>query len=212
MRHRATWVNLQRALGLGPLTLYAAYHLWLNWPALAGREAWLLRVRSHSLGLWLGVAVVAVLALHALLGVWNMLRAAPQENVERRSRRFQALTGALLLGFVIYHLAQVWPPSVGAHATPANGYERLWHALGMPLALGGYVLGCAALAFHLAHGWVCALERMLPSALRLATRLAAGAAGFALFFLYLQLVGWFALGEAVVPLSQPGASEQVAPR
>ena len=197
-------IGLQRTLGLGPLSAYAAYHLWLNWPALAGRDAWFTRVRAHGLGPWLGAAVLAIFVLHAALGVW---RTAGPRAEARNTGRFQPLTGVVLLLFLLYHVPQVWPPPSGAHTTVCAGYEQLWLLLGTPLALGIYVLGSAALAFHLTNGWLSAFDIRMPQALRSWTRYAAGAAGFALFFMYLQLVGWFALGEAVIPMPQPPAAE-----
>ena len=203
--NKQRWIfGLQRALGLGPLSLYAAYHLWLNWPALAGREAWLMRVRTRGLGVWLGAGVLVIFGLHAALGVWRT--AGPRADASKIGR-FQPLTGVVLLLFLLYHVPQVWPPPFGAHTTVSAAYEQLWLLLGTPLALGIYVLGSAALAFHLANGWVSALDIRMPHALRGLTRYAAGAAGCALFLLYLQLVGWFALGETVIPMPQPPAAE-----
>jgi succinate dehydrogenase/fumarate reductase cytochrome b subunit len=204
MRNRDRLVALQRVLGLGPLTLYAGHHLWLNWPALAGREAWVVRVRDHGLGFGWGALAIGLFALHAGLGIARGFMAS--DEASRKRSRFQALTGALLAIFLVYHLTQVWPPPSGSLADAVASYDRLWRLLGAPWALGLYVLGSAALAFHLAHGWAGALEQRLSGALGALGRYGAGAAGFALFFLFLQLVGWFALGEAIVPL-QPTAAE-----
>jgi succinate dehydrogenase hydrophobic anchor subunit len=137
-----------------------------------------------------------------LARVWRS-RSSPAAASGGRAR-FQALTGAVLLVFLVYHLCHVWPAASGAaHATLADGYERLWQLLGRPLSLLLYVLGSGALAFHLAHGWTRSLEDHVSAArVRMALRYVAGAAGLVLFVLYMQLVGRFALGEAAVPLEK----------
>ena len=206
------WTRLQQAIGLVPLSLYALQHLWRNWPALDSREAWLLRARSSSVEVSLGVCVIVLMAVHVILGVLRLLRArangaSPQD--QGRSR-FQAVTGSVLLVFVVYHVVQVWPAAgTAAHAAAVDGYQRLWQLAGRPIPLVFYVLGIGALAFHLAHGWARWLEEHAAASVRVSMRYAAGLAGVLLFVLYLQLVGRFALGEPVVPVGRAEAQEAV---
>jgi succinate dehydrogenase / fumarate reductase cytochrome b subunit len=206
------WIRLQRAIGLVPLSLFAVFHLWQNWAALESREAWFERARTHALGIGWAVFVLGLLALHAVLGLARVRRrrSSPAATSGGRSR-FAALTGVVLSVFLVYHVVHVWPAASGAaHATLADGYGRLWQLLGRPLPLVLYVLGSGALAFHLAHGWARSLEEHVSAAaLRVAVRYVAGAAGLALFVLYMQLVGRFALGEAAVPLER--AEQTAAP-
>jgi succinate dehydrogenase hydrophobic anchor subunit len=204
--HSAWWIRLQQAIGLLPLTLFAGFHLWLNWPALAGRSVWLERVRSHALGTKLLACVVGLFALHALLGLGRVLRRQRLPKDGRAS--FQAVMGGVLLFFLVYHVTHVWSPNAGAHASLTDSYQRLWQLLGRPIPLIVYVSGCAALAFHLAHGWVRALESYVPTALRAALQYGAGFVGLAVFILYLQLVGWFALGQALFPFVAPEHTAQ----
>jgi hypothetical protein len=204
--HSAWWIRLQQAIGLLPLTLFAGFHLWLNWPALAGRNAWLARVRGHALGTTLSACVLGLFALHALLGLGRVLRSRRLPKDGRA--RFQAWMGGVLLFFLIYHLTHVWSLDGGAHAALSDSYQRLWQLLGRPLPLIVYVSGCAALAFHLAHGWLRALEGFLPAASRAVLQYGAGLAGLAVFILYLQLLGWFALGQALFPFVAPQHSAQ----
>ena len=203
------WIRLQRAIGLVPLSLFAIFHLWLNWPALTSREAWLAQLREHAPATGWRWCVLALLGVHVVLGLARRHQAA-LVGVRGGRGRFQALTGALLLIFVTYHLRHVWPAaSDAAHASPSDGYQQLWLLLGRPLPLTLYVLGCGALAFHLAHGWASSIEAAASAAaFRVAARYLAGAAGLVLFVLYIQLVGRFALGEAVVPIekAETGAS------
>jgi succinate dehydrogenase hydrophobic anchor subunit len=102
---------------------------------------------------------------------------------------------------LVVHVAQVWPRSESATGNLLRSYERLWELLGQPLWLVVYVVGCAALACHAAHGFFGVFELRAPQTLRVALRYAAGASAFVLFVLYLQLVGRFAVGEAMLPMA-----------
>jgi len=192
------WLHLQRALGLGPLALYAIFHLWTHWPALVGRDAWLARAQAYAPGPWLGGVALALFATHAALGVARARR--DHHEAAGSTRRFQAGTGLMIAAFTIYHLTHVWPA-----AELDRSYERLWQWLGQPLTLGVYVLGCAALAGHLAHGLYLRLAPRVPGAVQPPLRYVAGLAGFVLFVLYLQLVGRFAAGEPMLPSARPTA-------
>ena len=82
-----------------------------------------------------------------------------------------------------------------------RSYERLWELLGQPLWLVVYVVGCAALACHAAHGLFGVLELRASQPWRVALRYGAGVAAFVLFVVYLQLVGRFAVGEPMLPMA-----------
>jgi len=194
----ARWLTLQRALGYGPLLLYSVYHLWTQWPALYGRDAWLARAQRHGVGALLGGLVMASFLVHAAIGLYRAFR-APDTRVERHRRWFQVATGLTLAGFVIYHLSHVWPRPDGTAATLERSHERLWELLGQPVVLTIYVLGCSALAGHAAHALALLLEPYVPARARTALRLLAGLSGFVLFGLYLQLIGQYAAGEPMLP-------------
>jgi len=197
------WLHLQRALGLVPLALYAGFHLWTHWPALLGREAWLARAEHYALGHAWGGLVLGLFALHGGLGILRARRV----GVSGGGQIFQVGTGALLAGFVVFHLIQVWPAADNNSARFDRSYERLWQSLGQPLVLGVYVLGCGALAGHLAHGSYLWLASRLPRAAQAPFRYVAGLSGFVLFVLYLQLIGRFAAGEPMLPSARPAAAD-----
>jgi succinate dehydrogenase hydrophobic anchor subunit len=194
----ARWLTLQRALGYGPLLLYSVYHLWAQWPALYGRDAWLERAQRHGIGSVLGGLVVASFLVHAGVGLYRSLR-APDTRIERSRRWFQLTTGLTIAGFLVYHLSHVWPRPDGAFATLERSHERLWELLGQPLVLVIYVLGCSALAAHGAHALALLIEPYVPARSRVLLRLLAGLSGFVLFALYLQLIGQYAAGEPMLP-------------
>jgi succinate dehydrogenase hydrophobic anchor subunit len=191
------WVRAQQAGGV-LLALFAGFHAWAQWPALFGRDAWLARAQTYAPG---PLVIVIVLALFAGHGVLGMARARGGRLSHEPRARFQAVTGVLLLAFLIVHVAQVWPRADGATAGLLRSYERLWALLGQPSWLVVYVVGCAALACHAAHGLLGVLELRAPQTLRVALRYAAGVSAFVLFVVYLQLVGRFAVGEAMLPMA-----------
>jgi len=214
-------VRLQRALGLWPLWVFAAFHMWVHWPALLGRDAWLARAQVYSPGALAGWTVVALIALYVALGVVRAARAwrlpASVETGQSSDTRdtsdtsgraaardvFQGITGACIALFVAYHISQVWPKPAGVHATLETTYQRLWEQLGRTGPLVLYVLGCGALALHLAVGAWRALEQRMalvsrvPKAWRMALGILVGVLGLWVFVSYLQLVARFATG---VPL------------
>lgn len=183
---------------------YLLFHLWEQWPALAGREAWLERMRATTSRRWEIALVLVPFATHVVLGLVRALRDWNRGQRDARGlARLQALTGVGALLFVVHHVRQVWSPASGPHTHLLSGYAALRHEVGRPIDLVLYVVGISCIAFHLAHG----LVRLATAwggprsvqALRLA-RYAAGLAGFALWLALLHLLGHFAIGEGLVPL------------
>jgi succinate dehydrogenase/fumarate reductase cytochrome b subunit len=208
-------VRLQRSLGLWPLWLFAAFHMWVHWPALLGRDAWLARAEVYSPSAFAGRTVLALMALYVVLGLVRAARvwrgqvpavvdaneSAPQAagTGTAASDVFQAITGACVALFVAYHLGQVWlkPADAGSHASLEHVHQRLWEQLGRTGPLVVYVLGSGALALHLAYGVWGLVDRHAPKAWRTPIGLAVGMLGLWVFVSYLQLVARFATG---VPL------------
>lgn len=193
--------RVQSLLGVLPLGSYLVFHLVDQWPALSGREVWVEHAARHPPRMWLLALLVAAAAVHAVLGVARLVQ-ADGERSARRLRGLQALTGLLLLGFVAYHVAQVWAPGVGAHTSPRDAYDCLWRLAGEPLSLSIYLVGITAAWFHFAHGlsraaftWGLAVS---PRGI-MGARVLAGALGFVFWLLSLQLLAHFALGTSLVP-------------
>lgn len=204
----AWWTTLQRALGYGPLLVFSVYHLWEQWPALYGRDAWLDRVQRYGLGNTLGAVVIALFAAHAGLGLYRRVRFGGERALPagdsllasaRARRQFHSVTGITIVLFTMYHLTHVWPRPDGISATLERSHERLWELLGRPVVLTAYVLGCGALAGHAAHALALLLEPRLPPRAWLWLRMFAGLCGVVLFTLYLQLIGQYAAGEPMLP-------------
>ena len=193
---------LHTALGV-LLSLFALFHAYQNYPALEHPDAWLDRALRMPMTFGLGMAVVGAIGLHGVLGFvrWFQRRQAVARGEAERDwgSTFQAVTGALVLGFVAFHVLQLWPSGPGTQSSVREPYARLWRELGHPFALVIYVAGVTALAFHVGHGLSRALARariMLPNVV---ARAVGGALGLVLLIVFAQLVARFALGEALIP-------------
>jgi succinate dehydrogenase / fumarate reductase cytochrome b subunit len=191
-------------LGVVPLGAFVVLHVYGQWPALGGREAWTDDAVHGALSGWLLALVLLAFAAHALLGVAR-LRREPQPLGDLRGpaglRALQAATGFVALGFVLYHVVSLGVLDSGPHTGTRTPYARLWSELGRPRELAIYLMGLAAVCLHLGHGlsraavsWRLARsERAL-----LLWRIASGAVGLALFCLFVQVLSHFAIGTALV--------------
>lgn len=191
-------------LGVVPLAAYLCLHLYDNWPALGGREPWVDRALHAPSRPWIVLLVVLPMLVHAALGTQRFLREASSEAGPRGGRassRLQAITGLLVLGFVIFHLSQVWTVSEGPQHSSYVTYAVLWSTLGRPPVLGLYLLGLSAVCFHLAHGLPRAALTFAPGLSGRAVlliRVASGVLGALLWLMLLQLLAHFALGQGLV--------------
>lgn len=197
------------------LGAYVCLHLWVELSALDGREAWLARTQAYGLGVGLGALFIVAMLVHGALGLRSFL--ATRRSVQAGGApahpwlAVQLVTGLLVAGFAVLHLAPLWPPDQGPHASVAAGYDMLWEHLGRLPVLLPYLVGVAALALHVALGAARALERLVgaeagdaspdPSARRRGVRYAAFVLGLLLWLGYVQVVGCFAIGEALIPTS-----------
>jgi hypothetical protein len=161
---------------------FAGFHAYRNYPALEHESAWVDRALTSTISFGFGIAVLAAVGLHGLLGLAGWLRhrreVARGETTRDWGLTFQIVTGTLVLGFLTYHVVQ------------------LWSELGHPVTLVVYVAGVCAFAFHLGHGLARFVARKLPN---LVGRAIGGVFGFVLLLVFAQLVARFALGEALIP-------------
>lgn len=201
--------------GSVPVIAWAAFHLWEQWPAFAGRDAWSARMASTSHGpfaiaaeLALGIApVLAWMALDVALRVRGEepteLRHAMAEDPEaaRRLGLLARAAGWLLALFVLYHAAWLWLPKLTSGSEPLRAWTALRASLGTwPHAIA-HAVGLTALAVHV---WSTAarLPILLGWAETPETRRAARLSGLivaaGLLLLYAQLAGWHAAGRGTV--------------
>ncbi len=199
---RALQHRIHSLAAVGPLSLYLVYHLWQNWAALQGREAWLKRTLQIEAiaGFELLFLFCSSLALHALLGWGKGESAGGLPAGTPGLGRLQRLTGLGVLLFLSLHLYQVWFQCRNDGLLCSGPYDDLRTALGSPLFAGLYAAGVTVVYFHFAHGlsraavyWGLARsERQLRAA-----RWLAGALGFALWALTLHVLGRFVVGQGL---------------
>jgi succinate dehydrogenase / fumarate reductase cytochrome b subunit len=203
-RARVMLTRVHSLLGLVPLSAYLVMHVYDNWPALRGRELWVDRALHVISRPWVIALFLLPLALHAVLGLVRSRRGSERTELggSPTLRAIQAVTGALVLGFLLYHLKQAWMVEDGPHSSPYAAYAALWQALGRPSDLAIYLVGVTAVCFHLGHGLSrAAVSWGLARGPRqlLYWRVGAGALGFVLWAMMLQLLAHFALGQALLP-------------
>jgi succinate dehydrogenase / fumarate reductase cytochrome b subunit len=127
--------------------------------------------RLHQLGILLWIARIGLLAVAGLhifftMALWRENhQASPQKYAVKQSlettlyARSMRLSGLVVLGFVLFHLAQFtwkwvtpeykeWIDSLGQH----DVYRMLVAAFGNPWVTGFYLISVAFLAMHLSHG------------------------------------------------------------
>lgn len=158
------WVRLQIVLGAVPLAGYLTLHLLTQLSALSGPNA---HERWGALPMgpaWIGLEVALIyvpLVLHVGLGVRRVLRpiAAPVDaGASPLGRQLRRVSGAVLLVFLVFHIAE-WRLSLwSGKLAPSDYYPELCARLsstrwgGVPLVAFGHLLGVAAAAHHGAQG------------------------------------------------------------
>lgn len=196
--------RLHSLLGVAPLFAFVLLHVYWQWPALDGRDAWAEDAAHGALSTGVLVLVLLSFALHALLGAVRVAREAPVPGDLRGPaglRHVQAVTGLIALCFVLYHMVTLGVLDGGAHTGVRTPYARLWNGLGRPYELAIYLIGLAAVCLHLGHGLSrAAVTWNLARSARavLVWRLSAGAIAFGVFGLMLQLVAHFAIGTSLL--------------
>jgi hypothetical protein len=193
-------VRSHSLLGVGLLGGFLIYHLARMWPVLDSREAWVRSVADRSEHRMLIGWVLVVMAVHAVLGAMRLARDRGKvvDRDERGLRWIQAGSGLLIAAFVVYHVAHLWGRDAAPHGSTRAIYDALWSGLGQPLQLGIYLLGLSLACLHFGLGLSRAALGMVadPSpTTRLLLRVAAGAIGFGLWALWLQVLGHFVIGQ-----------------
>jgi succinate dehydrogenase/fumarate reductase cytochrome b subunit (b558 family) len=199
-RHR----RLHALTGVIPLGVFVVLHLLLNATALAGPSRFDRVVgglaRSPIEPFVTLVFVGLPLAYHALYGIRRVFRAPPDAEASgyRRPRLdgLMRFTSIVLFVFVIAHTIEM-----RVDRSPAALHTKLMMDLsstkwGVPLVAFGYLVGVAAVAFHLAYGCFAVLESRGRATRRAAIVSAAG--GAFLFLLGSATVIAFAGGGTLI--------------
>lgn len=161
-RHR----RLHALTGVIPLGVFVVVHLFVNATALGGAlrfDRVMGRLAASPIEPFVTLLFVGLpLAYHALYGIRRVMRApadAEQSGYKRpRLDVLMRLTSVVMFVFVIAHTYEM---RMGR--SPGSLHTKLTMDLsstkwGVPLIAFGYLLGVAAVAFHLAYGCFAVLE------------------------------------------------------
>lgn len=211
--------RLHALAGVIPLGVFVVVHLLVNATALGGPTRYDRIVGSlarNPLSPVVDFLFVAVpLAYHALYGIRRVLRrpADAEENGYTRPRLdlLMRITSVILFVFVVAHTVELrFGRSIPAIHTKLTMHlsSTTW---GVPLVALGYLVGLAAVAFHLAYGCFAVVESRAPRG-RASRRaaIAAVAGGALLFSIGAATVIAFSSGGTLVDDIDP-AKEVVCP-
>lgn len=216
-RHSSS-LRLWRAhelLGAASVVAFACFHLWEQWTAFAGREAFVHRLASTSHGPlgwgveWLAAIVPAIawtaLEIHLR---WRCsepedLRLAMAEDAALAKRLgILARAGSwVFFGWLFYHVSWLWLPKLSMGFDPVVSWAQLRDGLGAWPHAALHAVGLTAFTVHvwaagprlaIVMGWA----RSAPN--RRASRLSALIVAVGLALLYAQLAGWHAAGAGTV--------------
>jgi hypothetical protein len=210
-------------IGSVPIALWLGFHLWEQWAAFAGRDAWAERMGRTSLGP-IAIATEVLLAILPAL-VWialeahlrisgpepGALRLAMAEDAEsaRRLGLLARVASWVFFVWVLHHASWLWWPKLASGAEPLRAWVALRAQMG---ALGPAIWNAIGLVTMAVHLWaavprtLAALEWTQTPEGRRAARLCGLVLGAFALVLYAQLAGWHASGRGTIwPL--PGTDE-----
>lgn len=192
-----------------PLGVFVVVHLLLNATALAGVSRFdriMGGLAANPLEPFVTLVFVGIpLAYHALYGITRVRRAPvdAEESGYKRPRLdvLMRLSSVILLVFIVAHVVEM---RMGR--TPSAIHTKLTMDLsstkwGVPLVAFGYLLGVAAVAFHLAYGCFAVLESRGRATRR--TAIVSIASGAILFVLGSATVISFASGGTLFEDADP---------
>lgn len=214
--------------GVLPVAGFTLFHLWKNATALQGRDAFTAMAEEINAIPYVAVFEVTFILvpifLHALLGILIVLDARYNVGAYRYSRNWmftlQRAAGAMALVFLLYHLYELRFQKLMGDMQPADFHDALCASLsstmwGVPVIALLYVLGMAAIAFHLANGLWGFLCSWGLTVTRRSQRISAtlmGILGLAVFALGANTLVYFATGSKLfVPVSASPATVEHCP-
>lgn len=197
---RARWFpRLGSALAIAPLGVWTVWHLWQNFQAARGEEAWSRTVVEGSSPMASAVVSFVVFAPLLIHLVWGMRRisiASPNKlpffgNLKYVLQRLSAV------GVLLFLAGHVWLARIHPALTSPSGHEDFAdiaaHMRHHPATLVVYILGVLGTAYHLANGvYTAAFIYGLAASPKAQRRMTV--ASMVLFVLLLGL-GWGAVTE-----------------
>jgi succinate dehydrogenase / fumarate reductase cytochrome b subunit len=157
---RHFWLRRLHSLtGIVPIGGYLAFHLYENYQATRGAEAYNAMVKRlqelpFALALEIGVILVP-LVFHGVYGLFITGTARPNVISNRYVRNWmyslQRATGLILFAFVIFHLWTTRFVQVRDHES-LDLFRLMQSSVENPWIYAFYVLGILSATFHLANG------------------------------------------------------------
>lgn len=151
------WRKLHSLSGIIPVGVFLTFHLFLNYTATWGEEAY--NTASSFMGnlpfkLFLEAFVIFIpLIFHALYGVHIAIKS--KSNVSRYSFYrnwsffFQRVTGFVAFAFVIWH---VWQTRVQVAMGAEADFNMMADIVANPLYLVFYIIGIVSAVYHFTNG------------------------------------------------------------
>ncbi len=196
-------------IGLIPLGLWTAVHLWNNLAAFGGAQRWNESVTHHAnpTGELVGLGALIFFVLwHTIWGITRMKKAKPNGQPYLGNWRWwlQRVSAVGLLFFIGAHLVLAKFEPLFETGRPETFQDIAAHMAHHPPTLIVYVLGIAAIAYHLGNGlWNFSFSFGLLTSQR---GLKWGTWIAALVVVALLVVGWlavYALWQAGQPFPVP---------
>lgn len=192
---------------------WVIFHLWEQWAAFAGRDAWVARMSTTSIGggAILGEVLGGVLPI--VLWIVLELRLRRREPIALRfamaedpalAQRLGLVTRAaswLFAMWALYHAGWLWAPKLVGDVEPLRTWVVLRNELGTWPHAVAHAIGLTALAVHV---WAAIPRAAIAQGLadRPESRRAARVSGLILALgivvLGAQLAGWHAAGRGTV--------------
>ncbi|MCU0693794.1 MAG: succinate dehydrogenase [Polyangiaceae bacterium] len=208
------WRKLFSLTGVMPVAGFTAFHLWKNATALHGRDAFNQMVEQINAMPLLVVFEVALILLpillHAVIGLKIVLDASYNAGTYKYARNWmfvmQRVAGVAALAFILVHLYQLrWQKLLGV-IDPNALFDTLCRNLSgtvgsVPAVALLYVLGVAAVAFHLANGlwgFLCSWGITVSRRSQRVSATVLGLVGIAVFVLGANTAVYFATGSKLM--------------
>ena len=157
---RHFWLRRLHSLsGIVPIGGFLAFHLYENYSATLGMEAYnrmtqKLQQTRFALALEIGVIIVPLL-FHGIYGLFVTGTARPNVVSNRYVRNWmyflQRVTGIILFAFVIFHLWTTRLVNVRDHEN-VDLFRLMQDSVQSPWIYAFYILGIVSATFHLANG------------------------------------------------------------
>jgi succinate dehydrogenase / fumarate reductase, cytochrome b subunit len=154
------WLRRLHSLtGIVPIGGYLAFHLYENYQATRGAEAYNAMVRKLQempFALALEIGVIALpLFFHSVYGLFVTGTARPNVVSSKYVRNWmyflQRVTGVILFAFVVFHLWTTRFVSLRDHES-LDLFRLMQSSVENPWVYAFYVLGILSATFHLANG------------------------------------------------------------